>query len=368
MAPHRRSLYPIFATAAQRWTAGEELYRRESEAYRYSPAVAAFFVPFGLLPDGPANVLWRLLGAAAFLGGLAWWSRAVLPAHLSRTVRALLFVLAAPLAVGNLHNGQANLHVIGLMLLAAAAVARERFTLAAAAIAVATLFKIYPIALGLLFVVLYPRRLGVRLALALAVGLLVPFLLQRPDYVAGQYAGWLRHLERNDRQLLEPQLWYRDLRLLCRVWIAPLGYQSYQVVEAVAGAALAGLALLLKRAGAPRRWLINLLLGLACCWMTVLGPATESATYALLSPVAAWLILSAFTGEHPLLVRGLFVAGVGFLVFGQATAVIAGAKPLQLLGPQPFGGLLLMLGLLLTPLSLVPGRRAAELVPVNTPS
>src|SRR5262249_52813425 len=90
-------------------------------------------------------------------------------------------------------------------------------SLAAVCLALACLFKIYPIAIGLLLVVIYPGRFGWRLLLALVLGLGVPFLLQHPEYVATQYAGWLHHLQNDDRSGFPREYWYRDLRLLCDV-------------------------------------------------------------------------------------------------------------------------------------------------------
>src|SRR5690349_8338340 len=61
--PHRNSVYPIFAGAGRDWRQSADLYETTPdgrEPYRYSPLVAAFFVPFSLLPDGPAGLLWRL--------------------------------------------------------------------------------------------------------------------------------------------------------------------------------------------------------------------------------------------------------------------------------------------------------------------
>jgi hypothetical protein len=345
-APHAHSVYPIFAEAARRWTAGEDLYPPIGEPFRYSPVVAAFFVPFSRLPDGLGGLLWRLLGAGAFLAALAWWSRTALPTPPTPGRRALLFLLVAPAAVGNLHNGQANVLVIALLLTAVAAVLRGRFTLAAAAVAVASLFKVYPLALGLLLATLYPRRLGPRLVLALALGLLLPFLLQRPDYVADQYAGWAEHMEANDRQLLPRDLWYRDLRMLWTLWLTPLSYRAYQAMEFLTGAGLAVLALGLRRAGVHPARLLLLVLGLACCWMTVLGPATESATYVLVGPVAAWLAVSAAADEYPRWLGALFLGGYGLLLAAQLAVTTPWGRPFHGLGPHPFGGLLVLAGLL----------------------
>src|SRR5262249_4274211 len=57
-----------------------------------------------------------------------------------------------------------------------------------------------------------------------------------------------------------------------------------------------GLCLVGRRQGWPQRQLLTALLTLACCWMTALGPATESATYVLLAPVLSWAVLEAWAG------------------------------------------------------------------------
>jgi hypothetical protein len=346
--PHRHSVYPIFARAGQTWLQSGDLYATTPghEPYRYSPLVAAFFAPLSLLPDGPAGVLWLGLSATVFLGGLAWWSRAALPLPLTRAHRALLFLLVAPLALGNVHNGQANLLIIGLLLVAAAAVAVDRPNLAAICIAAACIFKVYPIALGLLLVALEPRRLGPRLGLALAAGLALPFLLQRPEYVAGQYASWFEHLSRNDRQLLEPLCWYRDARLLCSRWVAPMSYTAYQATELLSGCLIALACLRARRQSLAKARLLAL--GLACCWMTALGPATESATYVLLGPIAAWLLVSAAREDHPFGLRVTWITSYVLLVGSQAVSMLPAGwgRTIQALGPQPLAGLLLLAGLL----------------------
>jgi hypothetical protein len=365
--PHRNSVYPIFADAGRHWREAGNLYETSPgrEPFRYSPLVAAFFVPFSVLPDGPAGLLWRLLSSAVFFGGLGWWCRAVLAPTLSRSRWALLWLLAAPLTVGNLHNGQSNLLVLGLLLVAVAAVTADRLNLAAAGLAVACAFKLYPIAVGLLLVAVEPRRMGPRLALALAAVFLLPFLLHRPGYVAAQYAGWLGHMADNDRQLLPQDCWYRDARLLCSRWVVPMSYGAYQATEVVGGGVIAAACLWARRAGLGRQWLLALLLGLGCCWMTALGPATESATYVLLGPTAAWLLLTGVAAGHPLALRAVWLTGYGLLVAAQAVAVLPAGwgRTLQGLGPQPLAALLLLGGLLYLAFRAEPDTRGTDEAP-----
>src|SRR5262249_56033839 len=101
--------------------------------------------------------------------------------------------------IGNIFNAQPNPLVCALMLTGVAAFAREHYGLAAAAIVGATLFKVYPISLGLLLCVVEPRRFGPRLLLAVAIGGAIPFALPSPDYVSRQFEDWMGRFSADHR-------------------------------------------------------------------------------------------------------------------------------------------------------------------------
>jgi hypothetical protein len=362
----RHNVYPIFAEAARAWMAGADLYRPVAEPYRYSPLVATLFEPFGLLPDALGGVLWRGLNAGAFVGALAWWCAAALPRDLTRGQRAGLFLLVLPLAVGNLNNGQSNTLVIALLLLAVTSLAarpgdRWHEALAAGAVALACLFKVYPIAFGLLLALVAPRRFTARFLVLLAVGLVLPFLMQRPGYVADQYLGWLHHLESSDRHDLPRELWYRDVELLCWACHVPLSTAAYRGIQLLAAAGCAGTCLAARRAGWERRRLLALVTVLGCSWMTAFGSATESATYVLVAPLAAWAAVEAWS-RRQVPVRGLLVGGYGLLLLAQLANWFPRGKELHMLGVQPFAALLLLAAL---PVLLLQDHRAAGEQPAS---
>src|SRR5207248_9882084 len=168
--------------------------------------------------------------------------------------------------------------------------------------------------LALLLAAAYPRKLGWRLALGLALGLALPFALQRPGYVAEQYAHWWHHLRSDDRGAAPLQMDYRDLRLLCRVWLVPMSLPTYHLVQLASGAALAVLALAGRRAGWPAAVLVTRLLAVGCCWMTALGPATESSTYTLLAPSLAAALVAAWADPAARTSRRVLVVGYGLFV------------------------------------------------------
>src|SRR5262245_19624698 len=186
-------LYPTFVAAGQHFRDAEPIYGPVPDGqdqYRYSPLVAAAFAPWGALPIPVGAILWRWLEAIVLLLALRAWSRVAVPA----VPWPALALLTLPLVIGNIFNAQPTPLVCALMLAGVAAFARERYGLAAAAIAGATLFKVYPIGLGLLLCVVEPRRFTSRLLFAVAIGGAAPFALQSADYVARQFEEWVERV------------------------------------------------------------------------------------------------------------------------------------------------------------------------------
>jgi hypothetical protein len=344
LAPGRHSVYPIFTQAAQNWIDGRSLYHTGGDPYRYSPLVAVLFVPFHLLPNGIGEVLWRLINSCLFLSALIWCGRRVFPREPTRAQLAVLMLLSLPLALSALNNGQSNVLVLGLILATLAGVAAERWNLAGACMALATLFKVYPIAVGLLLVLLFPRRFAGRLGMALAVGLVLPFCLQRPQYVAAEYSGWLEHLEDNDRHVMPRELWYRDFRLLCALCWQDIGYRTYQLVQLAAGVGVAGFCLLGRRAGWSLRWQLTMVQGLGCCWMTAFGSATESCTYALMGAAVGWAIVEAWAEVQHTWLRAWLVSSYALFLVPLMVGWFPGDKGFLVQGMEPLGSLLLLAG------------------------
>jgi hypothetical protein len=349
LQPRSHSLYPTYAAAGGDWAAGAPLYRVQWEPhldqYRYSPLVAVTLVPFHYLPERLGNVLWRLLNAGALLGAFAWWLRRAAPVGdgpLTARQQAVLFLLIAPLSLSSLNNGQPNLLVTGLLLAAVAGAAGERWTLAAACVALAGAFKVYPLALGMLLVAVYPRRFAPRFLLALAVAAALPFLFQHPDYVAGQYRLWYERLREGDeaRKYWPLHMAYRDLWLLFRVAHVPITSRTYLMVQLLAAGGCVLVCVAGRRRGWPRREVLAAVLTLGACWMTLCGPATESCTYVLLAPALAWGVLGG--GRRRPAARAL-----AWLAFGLfQVPVLAGLFPdtsrVHAWGPHPLAALLFL--------------------------
>ena len=340
--PNSGSVFNVYTDAAVNWVEGQPLYTLDFSrtCYRYPPLIAVSFVPWTALPDKVAGILWRWLGVALLLAGMLVWVRRM-GGNLSPARRGLFFALVVPLAMPSVNNAQANVHLLGLLLLGLWAVREERWTLAAALIAAATLFKLYPIAIGLLVMVAYPRQFGWRFLGLLAVGLVLPFLAQRPDYVAGQYELWFQYLHGDDRHTASIEQTTRDLHLLLRVWFVSPPEWLYQFLQAGSAVGIALLCWRLARASCPKSILLPLILNLGCVWMTLLGPSTESCTYTMLGPTIAGLLLLP-TCPRSKFAHWTLLVGYGLLVVPVLAVAFPEGKRLQLWGPQPLGALLIL--------------------------
>jgi Glycosyltransferase family 87 len=319
--PKRNSVYPIFADAGQGWLHGTDLYDdhfwlMRIDEYRYSPLVAASFAPLSQLPNYAGGILWRMLNAAVFLAGAIALFRTLYPgpARLSLIGATCIGWLLLPLALPSLNNGQANPIVIGGLMLAIVAAHSGRWNLAALALAVPILIKVYPLAVALLLLLAYPRQLGWRLAVVLLLGLAIPFALQDPAYVARQYDEWFAKLLREDRSQRIITESYRDCWLLIRWTHLPLPHLLYLPLQLATAAGIGAVILV----GRLRRWrpaeLLVHLFNLGCCWMILFGPATENSTYILIAPTFALAVWEAFAHDRPVWTRGLLAAIVGIFV------------------------------------------------------
>src|SRR6201987_4086588 len=278
----------------------------------YSPTVAAFFAASTYVPFVVGNILWQLLNGVILLAGV----RAVLKVNLfpgiDQRYSGIVYLLLVPLAIGNIDIGQANPLVAGLLLLAIAAVRAQRWNSAALCVAIAKLFKLYPITVGLLICLIAPKRFGCRLLIAILVLIAAPFLLNHWSYVWNQYHECIVKRMAENRQnwpigKLPLDLWY-ILHWCCGLPIAPIVYRLIQLGTATI---LASFCVIQTRRGWAIHRVLTGLLCLSSVWMTLCGPATESFTYVLLAAPITFALVQAFNTSQPNWLRAwIFIAFV----------------------------------------------------------
>jgi hypothetical protein len=334
--PHRATAFTVYRLAGIHWLGAQHLYG-DWRGFVYSPLAAVLFTPFGLLPPGWGNLCWTWLNAAIFLLGVyALLSSDIYPGIKPR-YHGIVYLLLVPLVLGNLDTGQANPTVIGLVLLAVAAAPAHHQRVAALCVAAATYLKIYPLAVGLILLLMAPRRLGWRLLLALLVLGFLPFLFQHWSYVSQQYHEWIATRSADDRRLyplkdVPLDLWF----LLVRFGHLPIPGFVYSAFQVLSGGAIALFCLV----GVLRKWakerLMAGILAFVSIWMTLCGPATELQTYVLLAPAVVLMVVDAVSGSRPLWLRiGLLLVYLLMVLAVARTSFLPSQKGLWILTIQP---------------------------------
>ena len=345
--PHRLSSLTTYLAGGARWSASQPLYTNW-RGFIYPPVIAWVFSLLDHMPLAAAAVLWRFLTAGTFLFGLWALLRSGVFHRIPAGYRGIVFLAVLPLSIGNLDNAQANPLIAGLMMMAVAALQWQAWSLCALAIALATTFKIYPLALGLLFCVLRPRELSWRIALMLLGLGLLPFALQDSHYIAGQYHAWFQSRLADDRfhypmKDAPLDLWY----LLVRLGNLPISERAYTAAQVIAGCGLAAFVYHQVRRGAALRDILADLFLLVSVWMLLLGPATENQTYVVLAPAACLFGVRTLNGSYPVFIRVLALSAFTLLLAAVArNSLLPALKSPLYMAVQPVGALVLLAAVL----------------------
>ena len=181
--------FMIFRAAFFHLVAATDLYSvhpgEHVDLFKYSPTFALLFAPFAMLPFGVALLGWNLINVLLIYLAI----RCVLPA----AQRLEAIQLTGIGLVTTIDGTQSNGLVAALIVLAFAALERDRLVSAASAIAGGALVKLFPLA-AVAFAL--PRRDRWRFAITgIIVGIvlvLLPLAATSPDALARQYESWFR--------------------------------------------------------------------------------------------------------------------------------------------------------------------------------
>lgn len=288
-----RTVTPLYFEAAENWRRGEGLYVAGGRGFLYLPQAAILAIPFQLLPRIPGEIAWRFISIGTFALGILRLSRVASKSH-PNTMFAVMSCLAAPLAWSSALNGQSTLPMAGLMMLATGELVDNRSWRGAALLALALAVK--PLALVMLLVAasLWPKMF-VRLLVVCAAMLAVPFLLQSPEYVAGQYAACLTML-RDAARLGAQKPWAQLFGMLqvAHIEFSESVQMGMRLLAAVLTLAAAWHAQ--RRLEASRALLY--VYALATCYLMLFNPRTENNSYAMLAPAIGWCCAEAFLIER----------------------------------------------------------------------
>ncbi len=276
--PDKRTVTQVYHDALGRWWARQPLY---DGGMQYLPTFIPWFIPFNLAPRALGDVAWRWVGWGGLVCGLWRFTKG---SRSPQRAFALAALLALPVCLGSLRNGQANAHFGAAFLLAAVCLVEERWWAAVALLCFSVALKPLGVAALGLAVVIYPR-LWWRFGVGLAGTLILPFLFGPFDYVAGQFLAGFQNL---GKCALVTENRFADLNGLLRAAGSPLDGTVSLLVRAAAGLALALFCVLVARRLPARERALG---WLACSsgYLMLFNPMTEANSYAILAPpLALW--------------------------------------------------------------------------------
>jgi hypothetical protein len=339
LRPASHTVFPVFAAGAAHWWNDEPLYLdyKPLDYFRYPPLCAVFCGPFAALGLRAGGILWIWLGLGVYVYGLWCFRRDVLPADWSPHRETGYYALATLGAVAGVWNGQNNALVTGLLLMAAAALARGRDWTGAVWLAAAVNLKLTPLPAALLLCSVFPRRLAGRLTVAVVVLGLVPFLTRPPGIVLQHYGDWFAQ-----QSALASQRWpgFRDAWTVWQViqhslagdvgpipLTADLDSPAYRLLQAMTAGSCLVWSLAQRLSGTDRRQVILRTLSIGAAWLMLFGPAVESPTYVFLAPFLA--VLAVEVNLHPF-GRALAIGACVLILlfgFGAISVRLAGTVP-----------------------------------------
>lgn len=343
LSPTKGTVYPIFDKAGQAFVDGTPLYGDLHYLYRYAPVWAAFFSLGNGLPLAVSGTLWRVLSLLIFAWAAYRFQRYFFP-QWSDVQRTLWWILMLPFCFGSYNNGQANILLLGLLLASIVTFAERRYWLCGWCLAVAINLKIYPIALALLLLLLQPLALLPALLIGLALLGVLPYAFQSVAYVNGEYKNWISSTTSDMRIDHDVSEGNRDGWQLARLILPSIDYRIYQALQAATALGLAVWTWLSRRQQAEpqaNRLFLLKLYNLATIWMLVMGPSSESSTYALLAPLTALAMVLILTTPCSPSLKWLTILSFSLMFIAHLGATMTFTLKLHGWGIHPIGTLLM---------------------------
>jgi alpha-1,2-mannosyltransferase len=307
---------PIYLRACWDWWAGRGLYDKNFgiDGFLYLPQFVLLFSPFALADPvlqintathplvilAIGDCLWRAAGLALFIFGI--WRAANLFAPQNRLAMFnLLFFISFPPAIASLRNGQANLHIAALMLMAAADLAQKKWTRATAWLVIGFFIKPVMAVMILLAAVGY-RKMPWRLGIGLVAGFGLPFAFQKPHYVIEQYRVFYRMTLASST----PDREFCNLHGLLAKFSLHIPPTPFQLLALAAAAATLVIWLYALRREEPFRAFF--LFALSAGYVLLFNFRTESNSYVMLAPAIAIAAALALFRFYQLVIGWLLIA------------------------------------------------------------
>ena len=329
--PRRCIDFTVFRTAGERWLAGTPLYRADDGPmpFKYAPPVAVLLAPLALLPRSVGAVLWNVGSVLLLLLALARLPRIDPGPRDSDTSWAAL-ALAGPIGTV-LFYGQADLLLLGLLVLSAAA-ARARDG-GGTALGLAVLTKPPAVLASLYFL---GRRRWRALAVAAGIALLACALFALrvgTDSFGRELTAWRSLVERSTVEWVtgpNPQ-GFPTLVLDVAGWLGTRPSREALALAQLSAVLFFGALVLALRddPGSAFR--------LTCLGVCLCSPLAWRANFVLALPAVRRVVTAAGAGDgfSRLILAGVILASVltsGVLLDRTATERLLAFRPWGLLG------------------------------------
>lgn len=317
VAPYSHSVYPGFAVTGRIWW----LNSNEIDLSVYGPFFAQLIGPFSVLPDQLGGALWNICSFSFFLSGYYKFLTRVVPYKLTSNMISISFLLVPWCGIASFYNAQTNIIIAGCFLWAVVAIRTHYWLLASFALAIPASIKAYPIAMAMVLIGLYPKKLFFKFLFAMIVFFCLPFVFHKSDFVLQHYTDWLSYLTSGTRYA-SIGLVHIDFRTFLDRWFVTISPGDYIPVQAITGL-LVFLCIYIYRIlkHSEQQTMLYAYI-LTSIWLVLFGPASEEATYLLISPSVCWLIINAYQQDKILqlaylAIAALFVGPFQTSIFGE---------------------------------------------------
>lgn len=306
--PLYRSTTPIYRDAVANWLAHKAVYSG-SQGFNYLPAFLPTYSLFARLPLMAGEILWRWAALAGLGYGFWKWSEQLSALRTGRAF-AMATVLALPIGLSALRNGQSSAQLAACLVLAAWFLFEKRWNLATLWLCLSLVCKPLGIpAIGLAGMA-FPR-VGWRVALGVVLVLVLPYLFAPTDYVTSLYTAFATNLV----DCFNPSgRTFADLNGVLMVFNLKLeGYPSLAVRVASGGALAVACWVIRKDIPDDRRALIWL--ALSGSYIMLFTPMNEGNSYVMLAPaLGLWAVASDVREKHATVKRIAIISALMVLL------------------------------------------------------
>ncbi|MDB2384437.1 DUF2029 domain-containing protein [Endozoicomonas sp.] len=290
-SPNHSTVSDEYTLGASRWLAGDNLYAG-AVGFLYLPQFAFLYSIYSPLPLWASEAVWRLTQLVVLLYSVFAFA-GLMQKPGEKSFFPLLSVAIICISTASFRNGQANIMLLGVLLLSTVMLAEKQWNKATALMTFGLIVKPTFIIFYLLAGALN-RPLYWRLPLGLLVAFLIPMLFKGSVYVVEQHQNFVITLQQAIAYGEEgPKLtWASFFAIFPQVAEFTVAAEIQQVTRLILAPVTLAIAWYASKKY-PRKMACYYTYALATCYLMLFNPRNETNDYALLSvAIGYWLAVS----------------------------------------------------------------------------